>query len=243
MPLSYANIASKTAVPEPAPATPAPATPASATPATPAPASGKDTMGLLPSEPSICIARAPTSFSDGVIMGICQDELSLGKVEKVDIIQKVDKNGHDFVTAFVHFKEWSCQDEGASVRSDLMNGEKIKIVYEDPRYITLTKSYTTRPDNSGKHGKRERDGNRQHNGKHGKRERDGNRQYNGKRTQHSKHTKPRVVIDEDGWATTTSTRKVHSTTTTEPSTPWENPEMKRTAVNGFANLAVHSDDE
>ena len=229
--MSYASIASKSAsVATPAPVTksmPTPVSkpmPATVTKPTPAPviksAPEKDAMGLLPSEPSICIARAPPSFSDGVIISMCENELNLGTVKKVDIIQKVDSNGTDFITAFVHFKEWSCEEEGSSVRSEIMNGEKIKIVYEDPRYITLCKSYA----------KRDREQAKREQG--GKRER---RNFN-------KHEKPRVVIDEDGWATTTTTRKA-KTEKVESYTSRENPEMKRTAVNGFANLTVHSDDE
>ena len=229
--MSYASIASKSAsvaTPAPAPVTKtAPASvpktaPASVPKTAPKPnVPGKDAMGLRPTEPSICIARAPTSFSDGVIISMCENELQLGKVEKVDIIQKVDANGTDFITAFVHFKEWSCDEEGGSVRRGLMNGEKIKIVYEDPRYITLCKSYAKRDRERG--AKREQGG---------KRER---RHFN-------KREKPRVVIDEDGWATTTTARKT-KTEKVETHTSRENPEMKRTAVNGFANLAVHSDDE
>lgn len=211
--MSYASITSKSA----SVATPAPVTHVPVTQPMPAPVTKteKDAMGLLPTEPSICIARAPPSFSDGVIIGICQDELHLGKVEKVDIIQKVDANGNDFVTAFIHFKEWSCDEEGGSMRHEIMNGEKIKIVYEDPRYITLCKSYAKRDREQG--GKQDR------------------RHFN-------KREKPRVVIDEDGWSTTTTQRKAN-TEKVESYTKRENPEMKRSAVNGFANLTVHSDDE
>ena len=230
--MSYASI---TSVTTPAPVikpTPAPVikpTPAPVIKPTPAPvtktAPEKDAMGLLPTEPSICIARAPPSFSDGVIISICQDELHLGKVEKVDIIQKVDTNGNDFITAFVHFKEWSCEEEGGSVRSKIMNGEKIKIVYEDPRYITLCKSYAKQDREQG-----------------AKRQQGGKRQQGAKRQHFNKREKPRVVIDEDGWSTTNAQRKTKMEKI-ESHTKRENPEMKRNAVNGFANLALNSDDE
>jgi hypothetical protein len=233
--MSYASITSKSAsVAAPvtvthAPVTHAPVTHAPVTQPMPAPVTKteKDAMGLLPTEPSICIARAPPSFSDGVIISICQDELHLGKVEKVDIIQKVDANGNDFVTAFIHFKEWSCDEEGGSMRHEIMNGEKIKIVYEDPRYITLCKSYAKRDRDQGS--KRQQGGKREQGGKQDR------RHFN-------KREKPRVVIDEDGWSTTTTQRKTKAERM-ESHTTRKNPEMKRNAVNGFANLAQNSDDE
>ena len=96
-------------------------------------------------EPTLCIARLPTQMSsDGVVMSIVGTELGYGKVEKVDMIQKTDHNGIDYMMAFVHFAEWTNSEAVKADREKLMNGEKIKVVYdeENNRYFTLTRSYT-----------------------------------------------------------------------------------------------------
>lgn len=94
--------------------------------------------------PSICIPRLPATFSDGQLVDII-NEIGLGKIEKIDLILKEDKNGVDYLMAFVHMEEWLSTETAQSVREDLLNNEKITVVYEDPLYLTLTKSYSERP--------------------------------------------------------------------------------------------------
>lgn len=222
MTLSYASITAKTStndtaaaphsvdapVPVPAPRSPkAPVTASSTKAPVPAPRT-KDTMGLLPSEPSICIARVPTSFNDGQLIGICQDELNLGKVNKVDIIQKTDKNGNDYLMVFIHFTAWNCEDEGADIRRMLMNDEKVKIIYDEPHYLTLSKSYTSKSNSKRANPK------------------------------NNKRSKPRVVMDEEGWTQTPVYNKkstqTHATQPEESSS--QTKDSQRNAVNAFAGL-------
>ena len=220
MPLSYANIAAKTSTndtaaapasvdaPVPAPRTSKASVTESNTKApVPAPRA-KDTMGLLPSEPSICIARVPTSFNDGQLIGICQDELNLGKVNKVDIIQKTDKNGNDYLMVFIHFTAWNCEDEGADIRRMLMNDEKIKIIYDEPHYLNLSKSYTSKSNSKRANPKS------------------------------NKRSKPHVVMDEEGWTQkpvyNKKSTQYHPTQVDESST--QTKDSQRNAVNAFAGL-------
>ena len=155
MPLSYASIAATktTTEPVPATATPAPATPAPATPAaaktTPAPATPAATPAPAKekektfAEPSLCIPRIPTGYNDGMMMDMIQNEMGYGKVAKVDMIQKTDRNGVDFVTAFIHFEEWFTTEDAVEDREKLTNGEKIKVIYDqgENRYFMVSKSY------------------------------------------------------------------------------------------------------
>lgn len=95
-------------------------------------------------EPSICIPRVPTTFNDGQVIDLIK-ELGLGEVEKVDLINRTDKHGEDFLTAFVHFAKWNTDGDAVEVRETLNRNEKIKIVYNEPDYLFLSRSYTNRP--------------------------------------------------------------------------------------------------
>jgi hypothetical protein len=148
MPLSYASIAATTTTtttePVPAIATPVTATPVTAAPAaaktTPAPAKEEEKTFA---EPSLCIPRIPTGYNDGMMMDMIQKEMGYGKVAKVDMIQKTDRNGVDFVTAFIHFEQWFTTEDAVEDREKLTNGEKIKVIYDqgENRYFMVSKSY------------------------------------------------------------------------------------------------------
>ena len=169
MPLSYASIAATTTTTEPVPvtatpaattpaaatpaaatpaaatpaaATPAAATPASATPAAAMPAPAKEEEKTF-AEPSLCIPRIPTGYNDGMMIDMIQNDMGYGKVSKVDMIQKTDRNGVDFVTAFIHFEEWFTTEDAVEDREKLTNGEKIKVIYDqgENRYFMVSKSY------------------------------------------------------------------------------------------------------
>lgn len=94
-------------------------------------------------EPSICIPRLPPSFNDGQILEIV-NELGLGDVENIDFIHKSDHTGSEYLMVFIHMSSWACDENATSIRMDLMNDEKIKIVYDDPHFCILSKSYSKR---------------------------------------------------------------------------------------------------
>lgn len=94
-------------------------------------------------EPSICIPRLPPSFNDGQILEIV-NELGIGDVENIDFIHKSDHTGSEYLMVFIHMSSWACDENATSIRMDLMNDEKIKIVYDDPHFCILSKSYSKR---------------------------------------------------------------------------------------------------
>ena len=61
--------------------------------------------------------------------------LNLGKVEKVDIIMKTNKNGNNIKMAFVHFSEWYTNRAATHFRENIENpNTDAKLVYDDPWY-------------------------------------------------------------------------------------------------------------
>ena len=180
---------------------------------------------LAQSEPSLCIARLPAGFSDGVVHAAITD-LGFGTIDRVDIVQKTDRNGEDYNMAFIHFKQWSTDADVAEDRFKLHSGEKIKIIYESASgdYFMLGRSYAKRPEN--------RNGQRTSN----------NRGYNN-RKRRVENTKP--FVDMDGWTTMPAKRSRRSASieveTGQPESNDNSNSSKRSTANGFAGL-LHEDD-
>lgn len=146
-------------------------------------------------EPTLCIARLPSQMSsDGVVMSVVGTDLGYGKVEKVDMIQKTDRNGVEYMMAFVHFAEWANTDAVNADREKLMNGEKIKVVYdeENGRYFTLARSYTkSREERDLERGAR----GPRYGSAHGRKD----NQFKPRNKQRKGYSKP--FVDEEGWTT------------------------------------------
>ena len=196
-------------------------------------------------EPTLCIARLPTQMSsDGVVMSIVGTELGYGKVEKVDMIQKTDRNGIDYMMAFVHFAEWTNSEAVNADRVKLMNGEKIKVVYdeENNRYFTLTRSYTKSREerNLGRGARGPRYGSA-----HGRKE----NQFKTRNKQRKAYSKP--FVDEEGWTTMPTYEDKAKTNVVpaesaapsalvSPASSGPNPHA-RDRTNNFTTLEVDSD--
>ena len=76
--------------------------------------------------------------------------LNLGKVEKVDIIMKTNKNGNNIKMAFVHFSEWYTSSAATIFRENIENPNvDAKLVYDDPWYwIVYPNTSSMRDSNS-----------------------------------------------------------------------------------------------
>ena len=196
-------------------------------------------------EPTLCIARLPSQMSsDGVVMSVVGSDLGYGKVEKVDMIQKTDRNGIEYMMAFVHFAEWANTEAVNADREKLMNGEKIKVVYdeENGRYFTLTRSYTkSREERDLERGAR----GPRYGSAHGRKD----NQFKPRNKQRKGYSKP--FVDEEGWTTMpTYEKKTNSRAVVEesaapsalvsPASSGPNPHA-RDRTNNFTTLEVDSD--
>ena len=206
MPLSYASATASTSAAPAQPVTaaaaaaPAPAQPVTAA-AQPVTAAAQPVIAAAPApapapvrEPSLCIARLPNEMSsDGVVMSVIGSDMGYGKIKKVDMIQKTDRNGVEYMMAFIHFEEWANTEDVMSDRNKLMNGEKIKVVYDDDngRYFTLARRFTKPREEIRRKGTNMSP---RYGSTHGSRENHFNRnKKNGERS------KP--YIDTEGWTT------------------------------------------
>ena len=80
---------------------------------------------------SICIPRVFKNINEKRIREILYS-LNLGFIERVDMVAKTGTNGGEFWCVFVHFSKWNVSPDADAVREKLENGDKVKIVYDNP---------------------------------------------------------------------------------------------------------------
>jgi hypothetical protein len=87
--------------------------------------------------PSICIPRAFSNISEKRVAKVFE-LLELGTLDHIDMVERVDANGKKFHRIFVHFTAWSSSPEASAVRTRLLEGKEVKIVYEDPWFWKIS---------------------------------------------------------------------------------------------------------
>jgi hypothetical protein len=87
--------------------------------------------------PSLCIPRVFSNIGEQRIKGIF-DELNLGEIERIDIVSKQTESGEKFNRVFVHFRSWKTNESAKIARGRLLNGQDIKIVYDDPWFWKIS---------------------------------------------------------------------------------------------------------
>ena len=81
--------------------------------------------------PSLCIPRVYPNITEERIRRIFQ-ELALGELDHIDIVNKTSEKGEKFNRVFVHFKTWYTGGNAEVARKRLIEGKDIKIMYDDP---------------------------------------------------------------------------------------------------------------
>lgn len=103
-------------------------------------------MSSLPkSAPSVCIPRVFPNITWQRVKGIFE-ELGLGLVDRVDMINKTNEKGDKYKRVFVHFKSWNEDETAQQVREKLLGGDQVKIVYDEPWYWKIAMSTAPRPE-------------------------------------------------------------------------------------------------
>ena len=89
------------------------------------------------STPSLCIPRVFPNIGEKRIRSIFND-LNLGEIDRVDIVSKTSDKGEKFNRIFIHFKRWGTEGNAEVARQRLLNGQDIKIVYDDPWFWKIS---------------------------------------------------------------------------------------------------------
>lgn len=95
---------------------------------------------------SICIPRVFSNITWKRVKSVF-DQLSLGEIDRVDMVERTTDDGTAYKRVFIHFKSWSDTENATAVRTQLdAEGGEIKIVYDDPWYWKCFKSRVARPE-------------------------------------------------------------------------------------------------
>jgi hypothetical protein len=102
---------------------------------------------------SLCIPRVFKNISEKRIRAIFYS-LKLGFVERVDMVAKSGKDGKEFWRVFVHFSQWNDRNTTATqFKAKLERGEQVKIVYDQPWFWMISKSYSQPPEQRSQSGR------------------------------------------------------------------------------------------
>lgn len=107
--------------------------------------------------PSICIPRTFTSIrgkpTKTAVFNTIRD-LRIGHIDRIDVVQKTDARGERYCTIYVHL-QWNVRTElGRETRKKLLDGNDVKIVYDDPWFWKCCMSTMQKPDREGGDGGR-----------------------------------------------------------------------------------------
>ena len=99
---------------------------------------------------SICIPRVFANIRWKRVKAVF-DQLGLGEIDRIDMVQRTADDGSNFQRCFIHFKTWADTENARAVREQLdAEGGEIKIVYDDPWFWKCFKSRVARPDQAPK---------------------------------------------------------------------------------------------
>jgi hypothetical protein len=85
--------------------------------------------------PSICIPRAFPNITEARVRAIFR-ELGWGTIERIDFVERTNKNDENYLRYFIHFSSWA--EEYHDVRDAFMAEQEVKVVYDDPWYWRLS---------------------------------------------------------------------------------------------------------
>lgn len=101
---------------------------------------------MLPSEPSVCIPRVFMNIQKERVYDVFADLFGRNAIERVDMIERKNKDGEEYKRAFVHFKFWPRTEQATEVRLKLLNGDEVKVMYEQPWFWRISASRVPRPE-------------------------------------------------------------------------------------------------
>jgi hypothetical protein len=107
--------------------------------------------------PCLCIPRVFSNINKNQIYKVI-NELELGEIDRIDIVNKNSEKGEKYNLVFIHIKKWFINENALTAQERLTNGKEIKIIYQDPwfwkvsayrkdTHTTYTSSYSKNKEN------------------------------------------------------------------------------------------------
>ena len=82
-------------------------------------------------QPSLCIPRVFSNITEERIRYVF-NSLCLGKLSRVDILERKSEKGDTFKRVFIHFDKWYWNHDAVQARKKLLSEKEIKVVYDSP---------------------------------------------------------------------------------------------------------------
>ena len=100
---------------------------------------------LSPNAPSLCIPRVFPNITWQRVKDALED-VGLGEIDRVDMVNKKNEKGESFKRVFVHFKHWATTPEATAAREMVLGGEMFQVTYDDPWFWKIGMSHAEKPD-------------------------------------------------------------------------------------------------
>jgi hypothetical protein len=94
-------------------------------------------LPVLSFAPVLCIPRVLLNINENQIRKIF-DELSIGIIDHIDILNKKNNRGEKFKRVYIHFKKWLDSENAKFAYERLINGKDIKIFYNYPWFWKIS---------------------------------------------------------------------------------------------------------
>jgi hypothetical protein len=89
--------------------------------------------------PSVCIPRVFSNITQERVKRVFE-ELNLGSIKKIDMLERTHEKGETFKRVFIHFDHWNDYGQAVEARKKLLSGKEIKIVYDDPWFWKVSEN-------------------------------------------------------------------------------------------------------
>lgn len=92
---------------------------------------------LAENQPSLCIPRVFADITSEFIHKTIE-QVGLGKISRVDLLERRSPKGEVYQRAFIHFEKWYWNRDAQDARKRLITGNDIKIVYNNPWFWKIS---------------------------------------------------------------------------------------------------------
>ena len=101
--------------------------------------------------PSLCIPRTHANIRRERLFAVFRS-LGLGFIGRIDVVEKTDEQtGAPFIRVFIHFTKWFRNDQTRRFLDHLETQKSANIVYDEPWYWKVTKSFVPAPQPQQQH--------------------------------------------------------------------------------------------
>lgn len=87
--------------------------------------------------PSLCIPHVLSEINEKHIYKTF-NELELGSINRIHIINKKNQRGQTYNCVYIHFNHWFNTENSKVARERLINGKDIKIMYDEPWFWKIS---------------------------------------------------------------------------------------------------------